>query len=98
MNTFKVNRNKKSIGLNFQNSSGRDILHRLAKDCDVLVENYLPGALKKYGMDYDTLAKVNPRLIYASVTGYGQFGPSRDRAGYDVMVEACVLCSSSLHP
>lgn len=65
-----------------------DILHRLAKDCDVLVENYLPGALKKYGMDYETLAKVNPKLIYASITGYGQTGPNSSRAGYDVMVEA----------
>ncbi|KAF2483209.1 CoA-transferase family III domain-containing protein [Neohortaea acidophila] len=83
-----VNRNKKSIGLNFQSPSGKEILHGLAKDCDVLVENYLPGALKKYGMDYDTLAKVNPKLIYASITGYGQDGPNSNRAGYDVMVEA----------
>ena len=56
----------------------------------MLVENYLPGALKKYGMDYETLAKVNPRLIYASITGYGQNGPYSNRAGYDVMVEAYV--------
>jgi succinate---hydroxymethylglutarate CoA-transferase len=63
----------------------------LAKSCDVLVENYLPGALKKYGMDYETLAKVNPKLIYASITGYGQTGPDRNRAGYDVMVEAFVF-------
>jgi len=52
------------------------------------VENYLPGSLKKYGMDYPTLAKMNPRLIYASITGYGQYGPYSNRAGYDVMVEA----------
>ena len=84
----KVNRNKKSLGLSFQHSSGVEILHRLAKDCDVLVENYLPGALKKYGMDYETLSKVNPSLIYASITGYGQSGPNSNRAGYDVMVEA----------
>ena len=54
----------------------------------MLVENYLPGALGKYAMDYDTLAKVNPGLIYASITGYGQTGPYSNRAGYDVMVEA----------
>jgi len=65
-----------------------DILHRLAKDCDVLVENYLPGALKKYGMDYESVAKINPKIIYASITGYGQTGPYSNRAGYDVMVEA----------
>nr|POE78626.1 succinate--hydroxymethylglutarate coa-transferase [Quercus suber] len=83
-----VNRNKKSVGLSFQHKSGVEILHKLAADCDVLVENYLPGALKKYGMDYDSVAKINPRLVYASITGYGQTGPYSNRAGYDVMVEA----------
>ncbi|EON64594.1 hypothetical protein W97_03827 [Coniosporium apollinis CBS 100218] len=85
---LSVNRNKKSLGLSFAHPAGVDILHKLAKDCDVLVENYLPGALKKYGMDYETLSKVNPSLIYASITGYGQTGPYSNRAGYDVMVEA----------
>lgn len=65
-----------------------DILHNLAKQCDVLVENYLPGSLKKYAMDYETLSQINPKLIYASITGYGQTGPYSNRAGYDVMVEA----------
>lgn len=54
----------------------------------MLVENYLPGALAKYNMDYETLSKINPALIYASITGYGQTGPYSSRAGYDVMVEA----------
>ena len=84
----QVNRNKKSLGLSFAHPSGVEILHKLAKDCDVLVENYLPDALKKYGMDYESVSKVNPSLIYASITGYGQTGPYRNRAGYDVMVEA----------
>ncbi|KAF2019599.1 caib/baif family protein-like protein [Aaosphaeria arxii CBS 175.79] len=83
-----VNRNKKSLGLSFAHPAGVDILHRLVKECDVLVENYLPGSLGKYGMDYDTVSKINPALIYASITGYGQTGPYRNRAGYDVMVEA----------
>lgn len=65
-----------------------EILHKLAAEADVLVENYLPGTLKKYGMDYATLQKINPGLIYASITGYGQTGPYSNRAGYDVMVEA----------
>ena len=65
-----------------------EILHRLAAQCDVLVENYLPGSLKKYNMDYETLREINPKLIYASITGYGQTGPYSNRAGYDVMVEA----------
>lgn len=83
-----MNRNKKSIGLSFAHPAGVEILHKLAKDCDVLVENYLPGALKKYGMDYESIAKTNPGIIYASITGYGQTGPYSSRAGYDVMVEA----------
>lgn len=84
----KVNRNKKSLGLSFQSESGVSILHKLAAQCDILVENYLPDALKKYKMDYETLSKINPRLIYASITGYGHTGPLRNKAGYDVMVEA----------
>lgn len=83
-----VNRNKKSIGLNFQRKEGVEILHKLAAECDILVENYKPNALKKYSMDYETLRKINPRLIYTSITGYGQTGPYSERAGYDVMVEA----------
>ncbi|EKG20100.1 CoA-transferase family III [Macrophomina phaseolina MS6] len=85
---LSVNRNKKSLGLSFAHPAGVAILHKLAKDCDVLVENYLPGGLKKYGMDYESVSKINPSLIYASITGYGQTGPYSDRAGYDVMVEA----------
>lgn len=88
----QVNRNKKSLGLSFQHPSGVKILHELAKTCDVLVENYLPGSLKKYQMDYESLSKINPGLIYASITGYGQTGPYSNRAGYDVMVEAYVNC------
>jgi succinate--hydroxymethylglutarate CoA-transferase len=83
-----VNRNKKSLGLSFASPSGVSILHKLVKGCDVLVENYLPDTLQKYKMDYKTLSQLNPSLIYASITGYGQTGPYRKRAGYDVMVEA----------
>ncbi|KAL9097628.1 MAG: hypothetical protein Q9165_000525 [Trypethelium subeluteriae] len=86
--TFDVNRNKKSLGLSFAHPTGVDIIHGLAKNSDVLVENYIPGGLKKYGLDYESLSKVNPSLIYASITGYGQTGPYNTRAGYDVMVEA----------
>ena len=63
-------------------------MHKLAAQCDILVENYIPGSLKKYGLDFDTIHKINPALIYASITGYGQTGPYSQRAGYDVMVEA----------
>ncbi|KAF8427936.1 CAIB/BAIF family protein [Tirmania nivea] len=85
---LSVNRNKKSLALNFQDPAGSNIIRQLAVTSDILVENYLPGTLAKYGLDYDSLKKVNPRLIYASITGYGQTGPYRKRAGYDVMVEA----------
>ncbi len=83
-----MNRNKKSLGLSFQEPAGANDLHRLAANCDIMVENYLPGSLKKYGLDFETLHKINPSLIYASITGYGQTGPYANRAGYDVMVEA----------
>ena len=84
----QVNRNKKSLGLSFAQDSGVEILHKLAKSCDVLVENYLPDTLRKYKLDFESVSKINPSLIYASITGYGQTGPYRKRAGYDVMVEA----------
>jgi succinate---hydroxymethylglutarate CoA-transferase len=88
LTSTQVNRNKKSLGLSFQDPAGVEILHKLAAKCDILVENYLPGALKKYGLDFDTIHRINPALIYASITGYGQTGPYSQRAGYDVMVEA----------
>lgn len=84
----QVNRNKKSLGLSFAHPEGVEILHELAKTCDVLVENYLPNSLAKYNMDYETIRKINPKLIYASITGYGQTGPYSNRPGFDVMVEA----------
>ncbi|KAJ5139698.1 hypothetical protein N7448_003106 [Penicillium atrosanguineum] len=85
---LSVNRNKKSLGLSFAHPEGVEVLHQLARDCDVLVENYLPGSLKKYNLDYETIRKINPRLIYTSITGYGQTGPYSNRPGFDVMVEA----------
>lgn len=81
-------RNKKSLAISFKSLHGQKILRKLVATSDVLVENYLPGTLSKYGLDYPTLSKIYPGLIYASITGYGQTGPYRDRAGYDVMVEA----------
>jgi succinate---hydroxymethylglutarate CoA-transferase len=85
---MQVNRNKKSLALSFKEEEGAEILRKLAAISDVVVENYLPGSLRKYGLDYESLAKINKSLIYASITGYGQTGPYSDRAGYDVMVEA----------
>ncbi|KAF9885791.1 hypothetical protein FE257_012373 [Aspergillus nanangensis] len=85
---LSVNRNKRSLALSFAHPEGISILHRLIQDCDVLVENYLPNSLTKYNLDYATVSRLNPRLIYASITGYGQTGPYSNRPGFDVMVEA----------
>lgn len=85
---LQVNRNKKSVGLSFAHERGADLLRELVKKCDVFVENYIPGTLKKYGLDYAAVNKINAGIVYASITGYGQTGPYSKRAGYDVMVEA----------
>lgn len=83
-----VNRNKRSIGLNFQSPDGQKVLKDIIKTADVLVENFVPGVLKKYGLSYEDVREINPKLIYTSLTGYGQYGPYSKRPGYDVMVEA----------
>ncbi|KAF9354210.1 hypothetical protein BGX26_007962 [Mortierella sp. AD094] len=83
-----VNRNKKSITVNIRSPEGRQLIHDLVKKVDVLVENYVPGKLDKMGLGYEELSKLNPRLIYTSITGYGQTGPYKTRPGYDVMIEA----------
>ena len=74
--------------MSFKHPESLSILDKIAETSDVVVENYIPATLKKYGLDYQSLSKKNPKLIYASITGYGQTGPYAQRAGYDVMVEA----------
>lgn len=85
---FCANRGKRSITLDFTKEAGRKIILDLAAKADILVENYKVGGLKKYGLDYDSLAKVNPGLIYCSITGFGQDGPYAERPGYDALVQA----------
>lgn len=82
------NRNKKSITLDFSREEGARLIQELALKSDVFVENYKVGGLKPYGLDYETLSALNPRLIYCSVTGFGQTGPYAKRAGYDLLVQA----------
>ncbi|MBM3368204.1 MAG: CoA transferase [Betaproteobacteria bacterium] len=84
---LSVNRNKKSITLDIAKPEGQAIVRELAAQCQVLVENYKVGALKKYGLDYDSLKQVNPSLIYCSVTGFGQDGPYAPRPGYDFIFQ-----------
>ena len=74
------------------------MIKRLVAMSDVFIENFKPGILAKYGLDYESLIKIKPNLIYASISGYGQTGPYRNRAGYDVMVEAYVVIHKSLFP
>ncbi|UXI69239.1 CaiB/BaiF CoA transferase family protein [Tahibacter amnicola] len=82
------NRGKQSVALDFSQPEGRDIVQQLAAGSDVLVENYLPGTLARYGLDHASLAAHNPGLIYCSITGFGQTGPNAARAGYDAMIQA----------
>ena len=82
-----ANRGKRSIEADFEDEDGRRIVHKLAKRSDVLIENFKVGGLAKFGLDYKSLAPENPRLIYCSVTGFGQDGPDAMRAGYDLMAQ-----------
>lgn len=83
-----LNRNKKGLSLNFTTEKGKKILLELVKDADVLCENFRVGTLEKYGLGYDELAKVNPRLIYASISGFGLTGPLAPRPAYDIIAQA----------
>src|ERR671921_265727 len=83
-----TNRGKRSIELDFESERGRAIVRKLAARSDILIENFKVGGLARFGLDYASLAPENPRLIYCSVTGFGQTGPSASRAGYDLMAQA----------
>jgi crotonobetainyl-CoA:carnitine CoA-transferase CaiB-like acyl-CoA transferase len=82
------NRNKRSITLNHSKPEGQEILRELVRTADVLIENYKVGDLKRFGLDYESLKAINPRLIYCSVTGYGQTGPMAAKPGYDGLFQA----------
>ena len=83
-----ANRNKKGVAIDFSRAEGQQVLRRLVAASDVLVENYKVGTLARHGLDYESLKAINPRLIYCSVTGYGQTGPERERPGYDAIFQA----------
>ncbi|MGA2402545.1 MAG: CaiB/BaiF CoA-transferase family protein [Syntrophobacteraceae bacterium] len=82
-----LNRNKRSVTVNMKTPEGRDIIRQLALRSDVLIENYKVGTLAKMGLGYEELRKENPRLIYCSITGFGQNGPYKDKPGYDFMIQ-----------
>src|SRR5208337_600337 len=81
------NRGKRSIVADFATERGREIVRRLAQHSDVLIENFKVGGLAKFGLDYESLRKLNARLVYCSVTGFGQTGPYAERAGYDFLIQ-----------
>ena len=82
------NRNKRSVTVDMSTPDGQAMIRELAKQSDVVVENFKTGGLKRYGLDYETLSALNPRLIYCSITGFGQTGPYAARPGYDLLVQA----------
>ncbi len=85
---LNMNRNKRSVTLDLKTEAGREVLLTLAKDADILVENYRPGALRRMGLGYEDVKAVNPRLVYTSISGFGQSGPWADRPGFDLMAQA----------
>lgn len=82
-----ANRNKRSVALDIATPEGQATLRRLARQADVLIENFRPGGLARYGLDHDSLAADSPGLVYCSITGFGQTGPNRDKPGYDLMAQ-----------
>jgi len=82
-----VNRNKKSMTLNLKTEKGKKILYRLAEKCDVLLENFRPGVTDKLGVNYEAIHEINPRMVYCSISGFGQTGPYRDWPAYDIVVQ-----------
>ncbi|MFN4063487.1 MAG: CaiB/BaiF CoA transferase family protein [Parazoarcus communis] len=82
-----ANRNKRSVTIDITRPEGQALVRRLAADSDVVLENFKLGGLKQYGLDYDSLKAVNPRLVYCSITGFGQDGPYAPRAGYDFLIQ-----------
>lgn len=85
---LSCNRGKRSVTVDLGTSGGRDVIRKLAASCDVLLENYKVGTLAKYGLGYADLAQINPKLIYCSITGFGQTGPYSARPGYDTIIQA----------
>ncbi|MGN6389192.1 MAG: CaiB/BaiF CoA transferase family protein [Burkholderiaceae bacterium] len=81
-------RNKKSVAIDLRQAEGQELVRKLALEADVIIENFRPGTLEKWGLDYDSLSAINPKIIMLRISGYGQSGPLRDRAGFGVVAEA----------
>jgi crotonobetainyl-CoA:carnitine CoA-transferase CaiB-like acyl-CoA transferase len=85
---LSLNRNKRSLAVDLKAPEGRDLLYRLVAESDVFLQNYRPGVADRLGVDYDSLRAINPRLVYVSISGYGEDGPYRDRPGQDLLLQA----------
>ncbi|MYN14291.1 CoA transferase [Pusillimonas sp. TS35] len=88
MGFLNMNRNKRSVTLDLKSEEGRAFFYDLARTADVMVENYRPGAVKRMGIDYETIKAINPKIIYVSISGFGQSGPWAERPGFDLMAQA----------
>ncbi len=88
MGFLNMNRNKRSITINLKSEAGKAILFKLVKEADILVENYRPGVMKRLGVGYEVMSKINPALVYVSISGFGQSGPWAMRPGFDLMAQA----------
>ncbi len=82
-----ANRNKSSVAIDIATEEGQKIVQEIAKTADVVIENFKAGSLKKYGLDYETLSQINPKLVYCSITGFGQDGPRAEEPGYDFIIQ-----------
>lgn len=85
---LSANRNKRSMTLNLQSEAGADVLKKLVADADILIHNFRTGTMERFGLGYDTLKEINPRLIYCAISAVGSDGPDRDRAGVDLLMQA----------
>lgn len=85
---MNLNRNKRGMTLDLKSEEGKRIFKELVKKSDIVLENYRPGVMKRLGLDYEELKKINPAIIYGAVSGFGQYGPYSQRAGYDILGQA----------
>ncbi len=96
---MSINRNKESVALNLKAAGGLEVARKLAAKADVVLENYRPGTMKRLGLGYETLSQINPGLVYASVSGFGQDGPWKDKPAYDIIVQGMSgMMSITGHP
>ncbi|MCM3239343.1 CoA transferase [Heyndrickxia oleronia] len=83
-----ANRNKKSITVDLKSEQGKEVIKTLVKECDVVIHNFKTGTMERLGLDYEILAEINPKIVYCSITGFGETGPYKDLAGYDYIIQA----------